>query len=285
MPLNIEALSGWLFEDIEHTYTRRDTMLYGLGLGFGSDPLDDRELKFVYEKHLVSVPTMAVLLGNPGMWVRDPRTGVTWQKVLHGEQWLEVLQPIPTEGTIIGQTKIDQVSDKGAESGAVIYVSRDVIDKGTAKMLARVSMSIFCRADGGFGGNNNLGPEPADMPERDPDLTCKLTTLPQQALIYRLNGDYNPLHSDPSVARSAGFNRPILHGLATYGLACRALLCALCEYEPARIKSLDARFSAPVYPGDIVRFDIWRTPDGARFRAIVAERQELVLNNGAARLD
>lgn len=283
MPLNYEALSNWEFKDVRQTLTKRDTMLYALGLGFGENPTDEKELAYVYEDGLVAVPSMAVTLGYPGFWLRDPRTGVDWRKVLHGEQWLDVYKPLPVEGELIGRTRIDQISDKGKERGAVIYLSRDIIEAASGETLAKVSMSTFCRADGGFGGENKPGPAPASIPERAPNHVCDLATLPRQALIYRLSGDYNPLHADPKVARAAGFERPILHGLATYGLAARAILKTLCDYDASRLTGLDVRFSAPVYPGETVRFHIWREGDEAWFRASIPERQVVVLNNGAAR--
>ena len=258
-------------------------MLYALALGFGEDPLDEKELAYVYEDGLMAVPSMAVTLGYPGFWLRDPRTGIDWKKVLHGEQWLEVYKPLPVDGELTGRTRIDQISDKGEGRGAVIYLCRDIIDTASGETLAKVSMSTFCRGDGGFGGENKPGPAPASIPERAPDHVCELATLPRQALIYRLLGDYNPLHADPKVARAAGFERPILHGLATYGLAARAILKTICDYEAGRLAGLDVRFSAPVYPGETVRFDIWREGDEARFRASIPARQVVVLNNGAAR--
>lgn len=284
MPLDIDALNNWKFQDLEHCYTRRDTMLYALGLGFGQDPCDERELAYVYEDGLIATPSMAVILGYPGFWLKDPRTGVDWKKVLHGEQWLEVFRPLPVEGRVIGQTRIDRISDKGEGKGAVIYSSRDILDADSQELLARVSMSTVARGDGGFGGEKLAGPEPASLPERKPDHVCDLPTLPQQALIYRLSGDYNPLHADPSVARTAGFDRPILHGLATYGLSCRAILRMVCDYDANRLRGLDVRFSAPVYPGETVRFEIWRDGSEVRFRASVPARNVVVLNNGAARL-
>jgi acyl dehydratase len=226
---------------------------------------------------------MAVTMGYPGFWLRDPKTGVNWQKVLHGEQWLDIYKPLPTKGRIIGRTKIDFISDKGEGKGAVIYQSRDIIDADTGDKLARVAMSAFCRGDGGFGGENKAGPAPAALPDRAPDHVCDIETLPRQALIYRLSGDYNPLHADPDVARSVGFDRPILHGLATYGLAARAILKSSLDYDASRLVGLDVRFSAPVYPGETVRFEIWEEDGEARFRASIPERDVLVLNNGAAR--
>lgn len=284
MPLDIEALSNWRFDEIEQTLTERDTILYALGLGFGEDPTDRRELAYVYEDGLKAVPSMAVTMGYPGFWLRDPRTGVNWQKVLHGEQWLDIFKPLPVKGRIVGRSRIDFISDKGEGKGAVVYQSRDIIDADSGDRLARVAMSAFCRGDGGFGGENRAGPAPAALPDRAPDHVCDIATLPRQALIYRLSGDLNPLHADPEVARSAGFDRPILHGLATYGLAARAILRTLLDYDAARLVGLDVRFSAPVYPGETVRFEIWEEGREARFRASIPARDVVVLNNGAARL-
>ena len=283
MPLDIAALSSWKFDEIRQTVTERDVMLYALGLGFGEDPCDKKELQFVYEDGLKAVPSMPVVLGYPGFWLRDPKSGVDWKKVLHGEQWLDIYKPLPVKGTIIGRPKIDFIADKGADKGAVIYQSRDILNADTREVLARVTMSAFCRGDGGFGGENRAGPALAVVPEREPDHVCELTTLPRQALIYRLSGDYNPLHADPDVARAAGFERPILHGLATYGLAGRAILKTLLDYDASRLTGLDVRFSSPVYPGETVRFDIWVDGGEARFRASIPTRGVVVLNNGAAR--
>ncbi len=281
--MDYEVVKNWDFEDIEHTYTDRDTMLYALGLGFGEDPMDEKELAYVYEEGLTAAPSMAVVLGYPGMWMRDEKCKLDWKKLLHGEQWLDVYKPLPSHGKVIGRTKIDLMSDKGEGKGAVIYTSREIIDAETNEILAKVSMSAFCRGDGGFGGENLAGPKPAALPDRAPDHVCELTTLPRQALIYRLSGDYNPLHVDPKVAESVGFKAPILHGLATYGLAGRAILKTMCDYDASKLTGLDVRFSSPVYPGETVRFEVWKEGDEARFRATVPARDVMVLNNGAAR--
>lgn len=282
--MDIDALNNWKFDELEHTYSERDTMLYALGLGFGEDPDDVKELAYVYEDGLKTMPTMALVLGYPGFWLKDPKTGINWEKILHGEQWLDIYKPLPTAGTVIGRTRIDQISDKGEGKGAIIYLTREIIDKASDTLLAEVKMSTFCRGDGGFGGENLAGPKPAALPDRAPDHVCELTTLPRQALIYRLSGDYNPLHADPAVARSVGFDRPILHGMATYGIAGRAVLKTVCDYDASKLAGLDVRFSAPVYPGETIRCDIWQDANEIRFRATAVERDVLVLNNGAARL-
>ena len=285
MAIDYETLKNWPFAPIEHAYTARDSILYALGLGFGADPMDRRQLDFVYEEGLKALPTMAVVLAYPGFWLKDPATGVDWKKVLHGEQGLKVHEPLPAAGTVVGTTRIDALIDKGAGKGALLYSTREVRDKASGKLLAEVASCGFLRGDGGFGGPTGTTPKPHAIPERAPDLSTDLRTLPQAALIYRLSGDFNPLHADPEVARAAGFERPILHGLCTYGVAGHALLKLVCDYDPARLKRMDVRFSAPVYPGETIRTEVWREGDGRfAFRCMVPERKALVLNNGYAEL-
>lgn len=282
MPIDYHKLKSWPFPDLEHTYTAKDTILYALGLGGGSDPMDEADLKFVYEDGLAALPTMAVVLGYPGFWVKDPATGVDWKKVLHGEQGVILHQPLPASGTVIGRTRVDEIVDKGADKGALMLSTRKVFDKTSGDLLATLTSTSFMRGDGGFGGPAGPTPEPHALPARAPDLSVDLATLPQAALIYRLSGDYNPLHADPKIAVSAGFKQPILHGLCTFGVAGRAILKACCGNDPARLRSIKVRFSAPVYPGETIRTEIWRDGATVSYRARVVERDTVVLNNGLA---
>lgn len=285
MAIDYERLKNWPFRPIEHAYTAKDSMLYALGLGFGADPTDRRQLDFVYEDGLKALPTMAVVLASPGFWLKNPATGVDWKKVLHGEQGLRLHEPLPASGTIVGTTKIDEIVDKGAGKGALLYSTREIRDKASGKLLAEVASVGFLRGDGGFGGPEGAPRKPQSLPERAPDASVEINTLPQSALIYRLSGDFNPLHADPDVARAAGFERPILHGLCTYGVAGHALLKLVCDYDPARLKRMDVRFSAPVYPGETIRTEVWSEGDGRlAFRCLVPERKTVVLNNGYAEL-
>ena len=284
MPIDPVRLMNWPLPDIEHTYTQRDTMLYALGLGCGADPLDADDLRFVYEERLRVLPTMAVVLGSPGFWVKHPDTGIDWRRVLHGEQGLILHRPLPAAATVIGRTRITRLIDKGAGKGGLMLSERDVIDKATGDLLCTLTSTTFMRGDGGFGGLSGPVPEPHPMPGRAPDLAIDLPTLPQAALIYRLSGDYNPLHADPEVARSVGFARPILHGLCTFGVAGRAILRAMCGNDQARLKSMQLRFSSPVYPGETVRTELWRDGANVSFRARVVARDTIVLNNGLAKV-
>lgn len=284
MAIDYDKLMAWPFPDIEQSYEARDTILYALGVGFGADPLDPGQLRYVYEEGLAALPSMAVVLGYPGLWMRDPGTGIDWVKVLHGEQAFEIHHPLPAKGAVVGRTKVTGIVDKGAGKGALVYTERAIHDKASGRKLASLASTTFCRGDGGFGGPDGPVLPPHTMPEGKPDEVCDLPTIAQAALIYRLSGDPNPIHVDPRIARAAGFDRPILHGLCTLGVASHAILKLCCGYEAGRLKSLRLRFSAPVYPGETIRTEIWRDGNTVSFRSRVVERDTIVLNNGHAEL-
>lgn len=258
----------------------RDCILYALSLGLGHDPADPEALGFVYEQGLMAHPMMANVLAYPGFWLKDPGTSVTWQQLLHGEQRVTLHRPLPIEGELIGHTKVTAVEDKGADKGAFIHSERQVTLAGSGAPVCTIEQNAVCRADGGRGGFGTA-PHYGDRPPAGaPDVTIDLATLPQAALLYRLNGDMNPLHADPAVAAEAGFPGPILHGLCTFGVVGHALLTAVCGGDPTRVKSMAARFSAPVYPGETLRSEIWLQDGAAAFRARVVERDLVVLTNG-----
>ena len=283
MAIDYDKLMNRHFDEVVQRYTKRDTILYALGVGLNMDPLDDAQLAYTYEENLCALPTMAVVLGTPGFWVKEPDTGIDWVKVLHGEQGLRIHRPLPAEATVTATTRIVDILDKGADRGALLLQERTVVDQATGEALATLTSTTFARGDGGFGGSSEGGKPVHKLPEREPDMVCDLPTLPQAALIYRLSGDYNPLHADPKVAQSAGFKAPILHGLCTLGVAGHAILKSCCDYDASRFKALDLRFSAPVYPGETIRTEIWQEGDGVvGFRSRVLERDIVVLNNGRA---
>lgn len=255
------------------TVTRRDVMLYALGVGAD-------ELAFVYEENLQMLPSMATTLAYPGFVWKDFDLGADWKKVLHGETSIEIHRPLPVEGELTAETKFGPFFDKGADKGTVAYQTREIRD-AAGNLLVTVRNGSFLRGDGGQGGSSEPQPRPRPLPDRPADEVITLTTAANQAMIYRLSGDYNPLHIDPEVAKVGGFDRPILHGLATFGVAGRAVLAALCGNQSSRLKRLDARFASPVYPGETIRTEIWRESDGvASYRASVVERDLVVLNNG-----
>lgn len=269
--------------EVDHAFTAKDTILYALSIGLGQDPLDESQLRYV-DQHsdLLAVPSYAVVLGYPGYWIGQPGTGVDPRAALHGEQEIEVIQPLPVSGRIIGKTRITGLVDKGPGKAALLYSERRIIDAQSDALLATTTMSHFLRGYGGFGGQNGPVRPVHPMPIAPPDQTIALPTRPEQALLYRLNGDDNPLHADPRLAAAAGFARPILHGLCTLGVICHAVLRGLLAYDATRLRSLKLRFSAPVYPGETIAVDLWR--DGS-FQARVLERGVLVATNGLVTTD
>ena len=272
---------------VEQTFTQRDTMLYALGVGLGADPMDEQQLQYVYEKNLKALPTMAIILGYPGPWHAAADTGITRSHVVHGEQGFVIHKPLPVEGSITGKSRITAVLDKGADKGALVLTECDVRDKASGDLICTLTSTTFCRKDGGFGGPSTTpGPQkPVQaIPERAPDKVCDLVTLPQAALIYRLSGDYNPLHADPAYAAKAGFKMPILHGRATFSVVGHALVKSVCGYDPLKLKSMSGRFSSPVYPGETIRTEMWVDGKVVSFRATVPARSVTVLNNGRAEI-
>lgn len=280
------ALLARDFPVIEQSYTAKDCALFALGVGLGDDPLNVAELNALYEgaEGFAALPAMVNVLTYPGFWAREPDTGLTWQKILHGEQSLTLHGPLPAEGTLLGKTRVVDIIDKGANKGALIYSEREITDKASAQRIATVCSTTFARADGGFGGEN--GPvKPVHMlPDRAPDAHQDFKTSVRAALIYRLSGDLNPLHADPEISKNAGFDRPILHGLCTMAVASWSIPIALRDGDFTALIHMQQRFSAPVYPGETIRTEIWQDDDEVSFCARVLERDAVVLNNGLARL-
>ncbi|MBO9356375.1 3-alpha,7-alpha,12-alpha-trihydroxy-5-beta-cholest-24-enoyl-CoA hydratase [Bordetella petrii] len=280
--MDYDTIKNWRFDDVHQRYDEKDTMLYALGLGLGQDPLDAGQLRYVYEQDLRALPTLATVLGYPGFWMSDPRAGIDWVRLVHGEQRLTLHAPLPASGTVIGKSRITHVIDKGADKGALVISERELHDESGA-CLATLQQTTFCRGDGGFGrGDDGPPPLPA-APARAPDRSCTLAVAPNAALLYRLSGDRNPLHADPEIARKAGYPQPILHGLCTYGMAAHAIIKTWCDYDAARLTSLNARFSSPVYPGEALQFDMWRGDDGTlQFIVRAAARDVVVMSHGTA---
>lgn len=277
--IDYDKLRNYPIPEVRQRVTPRDAVFYALSVGLGQDPLDERQLDFVDTRRpLRALPSMALVLGYPGFWLGNPATGVDAVRIVHGEQSLTLHHLLPVQGEIVAQTRVTGLVDKGDGKGALLYSEKELRDSN-GTLLAVTGSTTFLRGDGGFGGPSGPVKSPNPMPETPPDTVLDLPTRPEQALYYRLNGDDNPLHADPSVAARAGFPRPILHGLCTLGVVAHALLRVLGHYEALSMKNLSLRFSAPVYPGETIRTEIWR--NGA-FRARVVERDVVVVNNGAA---
>ena len=282
MTIVYEKVMALTVPPVEVTYGPKDCMLYALGVGLGHDPMNEDELEFVYEKELKVLPTMATVLGYGVSWARE--AGIDQLRVVNGEQGFTLHKPLEPEATVVGRSRIIEVIDKGAGKGALILSERKVSDKASGELIATITQTAFCRGDGGFGGPPRQAPAPHPIPERAPDMFCDLPTRPEMALIYRLSGDYNPLHAEPAFAKAAGFERPILHGLGTFGVSGHAVLKALCGYDPNRLAAFAGRFSAPVFPGETIRTEMWLDGAVVSFRARVLERDVIAINNGRAEI-
>lgn len=276
MPID-PRIVGKELKPLDFVYQNRDLILYALGIGAGAGK---DELKFVYESELQALPTFGVIPPFPALsgFIDLKGVEINPAMLLHGEQYLELYRPIPPEGRVTSYPRISALYDKG--KGALIEIEATTKDeRGDALFLNR--FGVFIRGEGGFGGEK--GPDPGHFPpEREPDQVVSLPTLPQQALIYRLSGDYNPLHADPDFAAMGGFPRPILHGLCTMGFACRAVLRAYGENNPANFKAMKVRFSRPVFPGEVIVTEMWQENTGeVIIRSKTAERGEYCLTNAA----
>ena len=279
--LNYDKMMRWPVAPVSRNYQAKDVSLYALGVGAGAS-MEESDLRYVYEGDgFVAMPMLALALGQGGFWMSDPELGVDWRRIVHGEQMLTVHAPLPTSGAVTAVETVEDVFDKGAGKGAVCYVRRDLTD-ADGELLATSRSCLFLRGDGGFGGHagggQSLHPTPSD---RAPDVVVDLPTRVDQAAIFRLSGDVNPLHIDPKAAAAVGFDRPILHGLALYGRVGLGLIQTLCDNDPTRLRSLDVRFVGPFFPGETVRLECWTVgPGRASFRATALERGVLVLSNG-----
>lgn len=280
MALNYQALVSRKFPPIEHTYSDRDTILYALSLGLGADRARGDELAYVYEDTLVAFPTMTAIMGTPGPWYKDPVLEIGWQYVVHAEQGLMVFKEIPASATVICTTSLDSVVDKGPGRGAIVHMKRSIHQKATGDLLAELRIGSFLRKDGGYGGPSGVPSKLPPLPTRHHDHEIVTTTSDQAALLYRLNGDMNPLHVDPNAASKAGFSRPILHGLCTYGIVAVAVMRSI-GCNASAIRSFSARFTAPVYPGETIKTETWKLGEKSfGFRALSMQQALVVLDNG-----
>ncbi len=284
MPIDIDRLMRFAPPSARQELTPRDIAFYALSIGIGSDPCDTRQLPFVDPlQEMAVMPAMVLVMAHPGFYFADPESGVDPKAVLHADQAMELTGPIPAAGAVTSCTRITEVLDKGP-GGPALILSETGLSDAQGTLFARLKRTTFIRGGGGFGGAAEAAnPAPVrQATEGPPDHMVDLATRPEQALLYRLNGDLNPLHSDPDLARQAGFERPILHGLCTMGVVCHALLRALGHYRTETMRAVSLRFSKPVYPGETIRTEIWG--DGS-FRARAVERDVVVVDRGFARFD
>ncbi len=283
--MNKDKLLSKVFPDIQADYTHRDTILYALGVGACDDPADARQLRLVYEKDLLALPSFSCVLAHPGPWLTEPGLEIKWVKLLHAEQSFELQKPLPAQGHLVGKFRITGIADKGAEKGAMLYLEKNLHSSDTDELIGSVRSTYFLRGDGGCGNWGTVAPAPEPVPDEAASGQIDMPTLDISALIYRLSGDYNPLHADPAVAQKAGFEKPILQGLCTYGVACQSLVKVLCDGDASRLRSMSARFTKPVYPGETIRTEFWRQEGGCyRFRSFSVERELVVLDRGSVRI-
>jgi len=283
MPLDYDSLMSTVETDLPFSYTDTESMLYALSIGMGRDPLNTRELPYVYEQGetMMTVPTLATVL-VPEMFP----VGLGWDysQILHSEQRLRLYRPLPPAADLLVNKRVVDAFDRGPKLGALILLEAEARMASDDTVLFTMGCSIVARGDGGFGGPRGKGIPPHRPPRREPDLSCDIETRTDQPLLYRLTGDRNPLHADPLRARNVGFDRPILHGLCTFGIACKAILQTICDYDYTLIREFDARFSAPVLPGDTITTDMWQDGNVISFTCSVKERDAVVLRNGKCTL-
>ncbi|MBB5051666.1 acyl dehydratase [Afipia massiliensis] len=281
MPIKYDEVMALKNVGQKYSWTDREVMLYAYGIGMGADPMDEKELSFVNEgyftpRDLKVVPTYA----SVAAWGASAGPiDVNRVMVVDGERDITFHKPLPVTANITADSSILGVFDKGKDKGAVI-LRKTVLKNEKGEDLATLIASQFARGDGGFGGPSDGQPEPHAIPKRAADMTVDISTRPDQALIYRLCGDRNPLHSDPEFAKRAGFDRPILHGMCTYGLSCRAVLQTYADYDPLAFKQHVVRFSSPVFPGETVSFDMWKDGNVISFEGRVKSRGVTVIKNG-----
>ena len=289
--LNYGEVKNFQFRKDPSSYSSKDAILYALALGYGEDPLDERQLRYVTEADLCVAPTMPVVFCHPGFWIKEAQLGLDWRKFVHVSQRLRLEGPLASSGTITSNTYNAVVADRGEGKGAIIVQRREMSNQSDGQLIAVIESTYLARGDGGFSaadGRSDPLPETAGAAPRSgaPDAVVEIQSLPQAALLYRLSGDFNPLHVSPSAATAAGFPRPILHGLCTYGMAARAVLASFCDYDSSRLKEICARFSAPVFPGENIRVEMTRTSHNiVNFEASVRSRETAVLKDGWARID
>lgn len=277
MAIDPDRLKALQLPEVEQAFTERDAILHALSIGFAPE---GGELDFVYEPALKVCPSLALTLCHRS--IATLGLGIDYRKVVHAAQALQVHAPLPAAATVVARWRIAEAWDLGEAKGALLELERELVDKADGTLLASTRMSALCRGDGGFGGIAPPIRQPWAVTGK-PDHVFNWATLPIQAALYRLQGDMNPLHIDPQRAKAAGFERPILHGLATFGGCVRALLVAALGCEPARLRSVEARFTAPFLPGETLRVDIWdRGPGRLAFQAASVERDVLVLREGIA---
>ena len=284
MPIDPNKARGARLPDGQTSYTKDQVILYHLGLGAGVPATDPQELEYTYEKNLKVLPSFAVIpsFGSMGGIGNVPGLQFNFAMLLHGEQEVILHRPLPVEAKLETTAHIPEIYDKG--KAALVILETEAKDEATGLPLFTNRFSMFIRGEGGFGGDS--GPKVGNVaPERAPDGVVERKTLPQQALIYRLSGDKNPLHADPEFAKLGGFDTPIIHGLCSYGIACKAIVDAVLGGDVTQVARYQARFAGVAFPGETYRISYWK--DGAKrilLEASSAERSAKIISNAVIEL-
>jgi acyl dehydratase len=280
MPIDRDRLLALPDHVATRTLSDGETMLYALAVGMGAEAA---ELGFVYERDLRVVPSMATVIGYRDAWL--DAAGIPLPNVFHAAQALVLHRPLPVSGRVRVSNRIVGGVDKGPGRPALLFQQAVTEPEGGGDPYVTGLSTLFVRDGGGFGGDfGQPAPAPRPAPEGPPALTASVQTRPDQALLFRLLGDRNPLHADPEAAAAAGFPAPILHGACTYGIACAMLLRAVCGLDPARLAGMEARFVAPVFPGERLDCALWPAGDAVAFRLTAPDRGVTILDAGFASL-
>jgi acyl dehydratase len=275
MPLDPGAIRAIDFPVTEHRVEERDCMLYSLSLGLGRREPGDWGLTYCYERGLEVFPTQALTIGHPRDWM-TPETGITRARVVHGGQKLVMNAPLRPGMVVLSASRVGAIVDKGEGRGAIIVLERTLADKADGTVLATMEWSIFCRGDGGFGGEPETGSRFREMPARAPDWQADLTTGSDAALLYRLNGDTNPIHADPELARKTGFEMPILHGLCLFGMSAASVM----RQGKRSLRMIEARFASPAFPGEPLALQVWSEAGEIAFAVSASARNKMVMDQG-----
>ncbi len=282
MPLKPEVLTAQRADDEPCSYDERDCIQYALSLGFGRDPSQRDQLAYVYENGpMRTIPTMANRFLHCG-FLKD--SGWDYERLVHVGERLDLYRPLPPRADMLANRRVTGYANLGKAVGALITVDTELRLAKDDTVLANVGRTLLARGDGSDGAVSGQAPQHHSLPRRDPDLTCDFQTPPNQALIFRLVDSMNPMHVEWQAASRAGFSRPVLQGRCTYGIACHAILETICDFDFTLITGMDVRFSAPVYPGDLIRTEMWQDGNEVSFRCRVPERDSIVIDNGKCTL-
>ncbi|MDF7662064.1 MaoC/PaaZ C-terminal domain-containing protein [Erwiniaceae bacterium L1_54_6] len=282
MPIHADDLFAYAIPVTHARVTSRDALLYALSIGYATRPLDAQQLRYSYGPEPITALTLANVIAHPGPWMRD--AGVNWSGVVHAEQRLIIHRDMPLDKELVCTSQMVSVVDKGAAKGMFASYQRTIATADEGKVIATIIQTDACRFDGGCGSQGTPPPALLRVPERAADQVVDIVIPPDAALLYRLNGDFNPLHADPEFARSAGFERPILHGLCTLGHAGRVVADWVAQHGAGTLQAIDARFTAVVFPGDRLAIELWSENAQVRFRVRAVDRNNTVIDCGTALL-